>query len=290
MGESDCQDIRELLDPYLDNELLVETSQSVLDHLSLCPDCAAESERRIELRRLFKTALTLEADNDCDRENISRRRIKTALEEERRPRRTAKILWAALAASLILTLGLTYWRVSNTSKPVTPAINMPSSMPASSPQVLIAAMDRDAVENHQICALSYPPDWTFDRQRVARGLTPSFAPLVDAIGLNHAAYKLIEGHICTYQQKRYAHLIFRGNGHTVSVFIEPDDTSGKPKPSRPREIDQASFTAYQVASVDTGRHRISVVSDLPNSENLALAQQILPQTISFIRKMENAGV
>jgi len=92
VGESDCQDIRELLDPYLDNELLVETSQSVLDHLSLCPDCAAESERRIELRRLFKTALTLEADNDRDRENISRRRIKTALEEERRPRRTAKIL------------------------------------------------------------------------------------------------------------------------------------------------------------------------------------------------------
>jgi anti-sigma factor RsiW len=285
VGESNCQDIRELLDPYLDNELLVETSQSVLDHLSLCPDCAAESERRIELRRLLKTALTLEDDRDS--ENISRRRVRTALEEDRRPRRTAKILWGALAASLILAMGLTYWRVSNSSKPVnSSAINMPSSMPASSPQVLIADMDRDAVENHQICALSYPPDWTFDRQRVARGLTPSFAPLVDAIGLNHAAYKLIEGHICSYQQKRYAHLIFRGEGHTVSVFIEPDDSSGKPKPSRPREIDQASLTVYQVASVDTGRHRISVVSDLPSGENLALAKQLVPATLSFIQKLE----
>jgi anti-sigma factor RsiW len=289
VGESDCQDIRELLDPYLDNELLVETSQSVLDHLGLCADCAAESERRIELRRLLKAALTLEDDRDS--ENLSRRRIKTALEEDRRPRRTAKILWGALAASLILVLGLTYWRVSNTSKPVTPsAINMPSSMPASSPQVLIADMDRDAVENHQVCALSYPPDWTFDRQRVARDLTPGFAPLVDAIGLNHAAYKLIEGHICSYQQKRYAHLIFRGNGHTVSVFIENDVPGNSRKSPLPLEINQASYKLYQVASVNTGIHRIFVVSDLPNSENLALAKQILPQTISFIRKMENAGV
>jgi anti-sigma factor RsiW len=289
VGESDCQDIRELLDPYLDNELLVETSQSVLDHLSFCPDCAAESERRIELRRLFKTALKLE--DDRDRENISRRRIEMALEQERRPRRTAKIVWGALAASLILALGLTYWRFGNTSKPVnTSAIEMPSNMPASSPQVLIANLDRDAVENHQVCALSYPANWTFDRQRVTRDLTPGFAPLVDSIGRKHASYELIEGHICSYQQKKYAHLIFRGNGHTVSVFIEPDEPSVNPKPSHPREINQASFTAYQVASVDTGRHRISVVSDLPNGENLALAKQILPQTISFIRKMEHAGV
>jgi anti-sigma factor RsiW len=287
VGESDCQDIRELLDPYLDNELLVETSQSVLDHLGLCPDCAAESERRIELRRLLKTALKLEDDDGRDSENISRRGIETALEEERRPRRTAKILWGALAASLILALGLTYWRIGNTSKPVNPsAIKMPINMPASPPQVLISAADRDAVENHQVCALSYPPDWTFDRQRIARNLTPGFAPLVDAFGRNHAAYKLIEGHICSYQQKQYAHLIFRGNGHTVSVFIEPDDSSGKPKPSHPREIDQASLTAYQVASVDTGRHRISVVSDLPSVENLALAKQLVPATLSFIKKLE----
>ena len=289
MGESDCQDIRELLDPYLDNELLVETSQSVLDHLSFCPDCAAASERRIELRRLFKTALKLE--DDRYRENISRRRIEMALEQERRPRRTAKIVWGALAASLILALGLTYWRFGNTSKPLnTSAIEMPSNMPASSPQVLIANLDRDAVENHQVCALSYPANWTFDRQRVARDLTPGFAPLLDSIGRKHASYELIEGHFCSYQQKKYAHLIFRGNGHTVSVFIEPDEPSVNPKPSHPREINQASFTAYQVASVDTGRHRISVVSDLPNGENLALAKQILPQTISFIRKLENAGV
>jgi anti-sigma factor RsiW len=285
VGEADCQDIRELLDTYLDNELLVETSQSVLDHLSLCEDCAAESERRIELRRLLKTALTLEDDRDS--ENASRRRIGTALEEERRPPRTAKILWGALAASLILALGLGFWRIRDTSKPAnSSATKMPINMPASPPQVLIADVDRDAVENHQVCALSYPPNWTFDRQRIADELTPTFAPLIDAVGRKHASYELIEGHNCSYQQRRYVHLIFRGNGHTVSVFIEPEDPLGNPKSSRPREIDQTGYKAYEVARVDTGIHRIFVVSDLPSGENLSLANQLVPATLRYIQKME----
>src|SRR4030095_16292168 len=80
---------------------------------------------------------------------------------------------------------------------------------------------------------------------------------------------------CSYQ-RQYAHLIFRGNGHTVSVFIELNDQRRNSNTSQPREIHQASYTAYQVASVDTRRHHISVVSDLPSAENLALANQLVP--------------
>jgi anti-sigma factor RsiW len=283
--ESDCQNIREKLDLYLDNELLVETNQSVLDHLGFCSDCAAESERRIELRRLLKAALTLEDDDERNSEDLSRKRIQLALDRERRPWPTAKIRWALLAASLILALGLglAYWRIRKTSNPSNPsAINLP----ASQPPVLIAAVDRDAVENHQACALSYPSDWAFDQQRVARDLTPRFAPLIDAVGRKHAAYELVEGHICSYQQRKYAHLIFRGDGHLVSVFIENDVPGGKPKSSRPLEIDQAGYKAYQVASVDTGLHRIFVVSDLSSRENLSLANQLVPATLSFVHKLE----
>jgi len=285
VGESNCQNIRDLLDLYLDNELLVETNQSVLDHLGYCPDCAAETERRIELRGLLKTALTLEDDDESDSEEFTRKRIQTALDQECRSWIARKIRWAALAASLILALalGLVYWRMGSTPKPTnSPAINVP----ASAPPVLIASVDRDAVENHQICALSYPPNWTFDRERVASALTPRFAPLIDSIGRDHGSYELIEGHICKYQQRQYAHLIFRGNGHSVSVFIERDDASGNPKRSRPLEIDQASYKAYQVASVDTGIHHIFIVSDLPSRENLALANQLVPPTLGFIQKLE----
>ena len=285
VGESDCQHIREMLDLYLDNELLVETNESVLDHLSFCRDCAADSERRIELRRSLKEALTLEDDDERESENLSRRRVQMALDRKRIPRISAKIRWSALAASLILALALSlaYWRNGNISNPAnSSAVNTPSSEPT----VLIAAVDRDAVENHQVCALSYPPDWTFDQQRVARDLTPRFAPLIHTVDRHPASYKLIEGHICSYEQRKYAHLIFRGQGHTVSVFIESDVPPGDPKSSRPLEIAQASYKAYQVASVDTGIHRIFVVSDLPSVENLALANQLVPATLGFVQKLE----
>jgi len=274
-----------MLDLYLDNELLVETNQSVLDHLGFCRDCAAESERRIELRRLLKAALTLEGDDESESESLSRRRVQMALDRERIPRTSAKTLWAALAASLILALGLgwAYWRNGNISKPAnSSAVNTPSSEPT----VLIAAVDRDAVENHQVCALSYPRDWTFDQQRVARALTPRFAPLIQAVDRHPASYELIEGHICSYEQRKYAHLIFRSHGHTISVFIEHDDPRVNPKSSLPLEIAQTSYKAYQVASVDTGIHRIFVVSDLPSVENRALANQLFPPTIDFIQKLE----
>lgn len=285
MDESECQNIREILDPYLDNELLVETNRSVLDHLGFCHECALESERRTQLRRLLKTALTLNDDEQKDSEDSSRNRIQTALDRERRPLITAKILWATLAASLILalTLGLVYWRMGSTPRP---ANSSTGKTPSSPPPVLIAAVDRDAVENHQVCALSYPPSWAFDQQRVARDLTPRFAPLLDVIGHKHASYELIEGHICSYQQRKYAHLIFRGGGHTVSVFIEPDDAGANAKSSRPNEIDEATYKAYQVASVDTGLHHIFVVSDLPRVENLALANKLVPATLGFVHKLE----
>ena len=274
-----------MLDLYLDNELLVETNQSVLDHLGFCQECTAELESRIELRCLLKAAMNTSDDDECDRDASSRKRIQVALARERGREITAKLRWAALAASVILavTLGLVYWRIRGTSKP---ANLWPVNAPASQTPLLTADVNRDAIENHQVCALSYPPNWAYDRQRIVRGLTPRFAALIDAVGRHHASYELIEGHICSYQRKQYAHLIFRGNGHSVSVFIEHDEPSSKP--TRLLEIDQAGYKAYQVASVDTGIHRIFVVSDLPSGENLALAKQLVPATLGFVHKLETS--
>ena len=289
MARSDCKSTREILDLYLDNELLVETSHSVVQHLSSCPDCAGELERRIELGRMLKATSTLDDEYESGTENILRKRIEAALQNEQRRRMTANVRWALLAASLMLMLGWGYWRYwrsTDVPKPVSsPAINIPTS----NPEVLVASTDRDAVANHQECALKYPPDWTYDRQRIVRELTPGFASLIDIVGRNHDSYELIEGHICSYQQRQYAHLIFRGNGHTVSVFIEPHEPSGKPELSAPAEITHTRYAAYEVSSVDTGNDRIYLVSDLSSEENAALAKQLFPPTLGFVQKMKRSG-
>lgn len=284
MAGSNCKSTSEILDLYLDNELLVETSQSVLEHLGSCPHCAAESERRLELRRLLKATSTLDDDYEGGTENALRRKIEAALQGDQHRRITTNIRWALLAASLILIVGLGYWRISNIPKPASsPAINIPP------PEVLLASMDRDAVGNHQACALTYPPNWAYERQRIVRKLTPRFASLIDVVGRNQNSYELIEGHICSFQQRRYAHLIFRGNGHTVSVFIEQHEPVGKADSSAVAEIGQAHYSVYEVASVDTGIHRIYLVSDLPSGENATLAKQLIPRTLRFVQTMERGG-
>ena len=282
MAGSDCNRTREILDLYLDNELLAETSQSVHEHLASCADCAAESETRLELHRLLKATSTLDDDSDSSAENALRRKIEAALQRDQRRRITANIRWALLAAGLILIAGLGYWQFMYIPKPASsPAINV------SPPEVTLASLDRDAVGNHQACALTYPADWKYDRQRVVQTLTPRFAPLIDAVGRNHNSYELIEGHICSFDQKQYAHLIFRGNGHTVSVFIEQHGPVGTADSSRTGETGQAQYSQYEVASVDTGIHRIYLVSDLPSRENAALAKQLFAGTLRFVQKMES---
>lgn len=283
MRSSDCKSTSEILDLYLDNELLVETSQSVLEHLGYCPDCAGELERRTELRRMLKATTAVDDVYESETENILRKRIETALQKEQYRGMTAYVRWALVAASLMLVLSLGYWRYWRSTAvpdPVgSPAINTPTS----NPEVLVAFTDRDAVANHQACALKYPPNWTYDRQRIARELTPRFASLIDIVGRKHDSYELIEGHICSYQQRQYAHLIFRGNGHTVSVFIEHHDPVGQPGLSAPAKTSQARYTAYEVSSVDTTNDRIDLVSDLPSAENDALAKELFPPTLRFVQ-------
>lgn len=289
MVRSDCESTREILDLYLDNELLVETSHSVVQHLGACPDCAGELERRIELGRMLKATAATYDEYESESENNLRRRIETALQQEQRRRTMLQVRWALLAASLVLMLGFgywRYWRLIDVPKPVSsPAFKMP----ASNPDVLVASTDRDAIANHQECALKYPPNWTYDRERVARELTPGFASLVDTVGRNHDSFELIEGHICSYQQRQYAHLIFRGNGHTVSVFIEHHEPVGNQGLSAPTEISSTRYTEYEVSSVDTRNDRIYLVSDLPSAENAALAKELFPPTLGFVQKMEHGG-
>ena len=271
-----------MLDLYLDNELLIETSHSMLHHLGSCPDCIAESERRLEVRNLLKTMSKIDDAYQRDTEYVLRRRIDAALQKEERWRLTANGRWALLAASLIVLIGLAYWRITSVTKPtISSAINIATS----SADASIASFDRDAVGNHQACALTYPPSWTYDRQRIVRELTPRFASLIDAVGRNHHSYQLIEGHICSFQTRQYAHLIFRGNGHTVSVFIEQHEPISKPV--NPPEIAQTQYTSYEVASVDTQLHRIYLVSDLTSDENVALAKQLFPGTLGFVQKLEH---
>ena len=56
-GESACEKTRRYMDAYLSNELLVETTHDLLQHLESCPECTAELATRTRLRSRLKTAV-----------------------------------------------------------------------------------------------------------------------------------------------------------------------------------------------------------------------------------------
>jgi len=52
-----CDRIRQQLDSYLSNELLVETASEVVDHLESCESCSRDLESRMRLRDALQRAV-----------------------------------------------------------------------------------------------------------------------------------------------------------------------------------------------------------------------------------------
>lgn len=59
--QKSCMKIQSLLDSYLNNELLVETTHDLLRHLENCPGCAEELFQRERMKALLTGAVIREA-------------------------------------------------------------------------------------------------------------------------------------------------------------------------------------------------------------------------------------
>jgi len=54
---NDCSKVRDFVDAYLSDELLVETNQQILSHLNTCERCVAIVENRKHVRHLLRRAV-----------------------------------------------------------------------------------------------------------------------------------------------------------------------------------------------------------------------------------------
>jgi anti-sigma factor RsiW len=260
----DCQHVRELMDSYLSGELSVETNHGVLRHLGECHDCAAELKRRQSLRGLLSRALDVTVDVD----RVSARVTQALDREQRSGGRVARV--AGLAAALVAAVTVMYW----VGRPVD------------------AAAYDDSVEDHIVCALAFPADVTYDRNRVAQNLVSPFERIADAVGLSHGAYHVIDAHMCPYKGRNYAHVVVRGTqGQTLSLFAERAERGALPAAPTSvlagdtLDVHAATRQGYQVAAVATRDHRIYLVSERP-TDPPDVAQEMLRAAVRFIRGLE----
>lgn len=261
----DCQNIRELMDSYLSGELSVETNHLVLRHLGTCQVCDGEARRRQRTRTLLAQALDVRVDVER-----ARRRVTHAVDREQRSWGRS-VRWWGVAAALIVGVLLVQW------------LSMP---------VDAAAYD-DSARNHIVCALSYPASVTYDPERAARNLAAPFEGLADSIGLEHGAYRVIDAHMCPYEGRDYAHVVLRGDGRTLSLFIEPGGRGALPRtsvrtmlPGDAGDVNSTTRLGYRVSATATAEHRLFVIAERPADAPDDIANELLLSAVRFVRTLE----
>lgn len=260
----ECQEIRDLLDSYLGGELLVETNHKVLRHLSTCEHCSAETERRRRMRELLVESMRQELDTVP-----LRRRIDQAIDSERLWWRRTAQWWMMAAASVAIAVLVWY------------------------PRAIDAAAYDDSVADHVMCALETPLEAHYNPARVAKVLRPPFTALAEAMGEWHGDHQLVEAHTCPYNGRDYAHLVFRGGGRTVSLFVEAATRGALPKATvvAPGSEDLAAVYAtdrngYHIDATTTRDHQLFIVSDRSGAEQDAVAKRLLESAASFVKSLE----
>jgi hypothetical protein len=208
---------------------------------------------------------SLDVAVDVDR---VRARIEQAVDREQRSwKRLARL--GGVAAMLVAGVALAYW---------------------AGRRVDAAAYD-DSAEDHVACALTYPDGTAYDSERATKNLAPPFKQIVEAVGLSHGVYQVIDAHMCPYKGRNYAHVVIRGDRQTLSIFAERSERGALPDaPTTVLAGDTLNVHAttrlgYRISAVATRDHRVFLVSERPTDPPV-IAQDILRSAVRYIRSVE----
>jgi len=275
-----CQDFREVIDSYLSDELLTETNHDVLRHLEVCADC----RREIQIRRGLVAQIRSAVKNSPQfqiREEFSRN-LRARLKQSAAPKKvfwTSGNSWLAVAAMLILIVGLSIWFVSNQTVP-----SAEITQKTENPQPVF--LEDAALGDHQNCAVKY----SLAEEPVEINLASAeYANLRQAIllPLQNAAdrYEFLESHSCKYDGHLFTHIVFRHQGKILSVLLTDLQNYQSLKDE---EIVKLATSGYQLARFDAKNQAFFVVSDLPQTENLATAEILMNSVRQHFTKPDKA--
>jgi len=247
----ECRDVRPLADSYLSEQLLVETTHAIVEHLERCPGCRAEFEglRRLKLaiRSGFERAPSLQARPELRAALASGLRDASLKPSAQLWRR-----WLPMAASILAAVGIglavTTWL----------------------PDRALAALARLAAGDHQNCALTFkleePPVTLAEG---ARRFDPAFARLeaVDlSAALSQGRLRVAERHACVFEGQPFAHIVVIYQDTPVSLLVADGGNSGSDWWRRAGARALAADGGFQMAGFRSAGHAVFVVSTLPKAD------------------------
>jgi hypothetical protein len=250
-----CRDVRELADSFLSEQLLVETTHEILQHLAGCPSCRGEIESRRRLRSAIRGAFERAPDLRASPAFLAS--IEHRL-RERHSRRQPPRAWRtllAIAASLVLASGIVFagreWIGASR----------------------FATLVRAAAGDHQNCAVRFTlNERPVSLEEAARRFDPAYKALIAVVpspaALSHGDLVVLERHACVFDGRRFAHIVLRYRGNLVSVLVTPDRLARVP-----RELQ--SVDAAHVASFRVGRFAAFVVSPSSDEDTREIAAALV---------------
>lgn len=198
-----CERVRQQLDAYLSNELLVETTSEVLKHLESCEACSRELESRMRIREALQRAAAKQSPPEY---------LGQAIRQQLRRAQPASFggfqatTWVAALASLalVVAVGQQWFRFERGRQ-------------------LVAGVLTLGVSDHLHCAIhahnypetANPPD------QVRKKLGTEYAELFPVVQEKLPGFQVLEAHICRVpgSPREYVHFISRAQGTILSVIL-----------------------------------------------------------------------
>jgi anti-sigma factor (TIGR02949 family) len=275
-----CERIRQHLDAYLSNELLVETTSDVLRHLEICEACSRELEARTRVRDALRRAAARQIAPEELRQAIQHRLRKTQVGFLGSSRR---LTWAAALAGIVVVLlggvATQQWiRVLRGRR-------------------LVAGVLAIGLADHLQCAIkghNYP-DIANPPQLLRQKLGPAYSGLLEVVQGNLPGFELLEAHICSIpgSPRKYVHFIARGRGTILSVILTKSEGENLPHGTAFRSgaagrvnFYEAHLEGMNVAGFESKGYLGFVVSDLSPDATRQIVSQLAPPLKTALQEVE----
>jgi hypothetical protein len=266
-----CRDVRLMADAFLCGELVADTNVEIRRHLDSCARCRAEvdAKRRLKgaVRGAFMRAPELQPSPEF-RERLREQLCQVSVH----PVRRRALSWPRLA----FAAGVVF------------AVCLAGVVLMTRPSAAVDALARDAIGDHQYCALTYRPGRaSLPLEEAARRFDGDYRLLLndpsDEIATPNGPARVIDRHSCAYGAHRFGHVIMQYRGRVVSLLMTADDrTAGSAEDAIPHVIGRP-IGGLSVVAVSGTRHAILLVSDLDHADLEQLSRTI---SVPLARRLE----
>lgn len=240
----DCPTCEAMVEAYVDGELSARDSAEFEAALATCPDCRRRLEEARELSGLLR-GLPVDPAPDLLRARIER--DLRAIAARPRERTRERLRWAAMAASLIVAVGVGWLGGNFTGQGGRQSDEMIAGylrVAMAEAPVDVASSDRHTVKPWFAGRIAYAP------------------PVHD---LTAEGFPLLGGRLDVVDGRKVAVLVYRRNQHRVTLTLWPAATAGNTSP------DVTERDGFALARWRHAGFELRAVSDLTPGEMKSFA-------------------